>query len=84
MRFWVKPPNRQFTVYAFRVFFALCLIGSLNGLVQQVHQHPPTRENFGATLLTALIMCGVVAMMTAFAVWMARRRDGQASGRSGL
>lgn len=81
MRFWIKPPNRQLTVYAFRVFFAACLIGSLNGLVQQVLQHPPTRENLGATLLTALIMCGVVAMMTAFAVWMARRRDGRASER---
>ena len=60
MRFWVRPPNKQTTLYLFRIFFGLCLIGSLNGFVQQLwHQHL-TGRNLGATLLTAAIMCGVV------------------------
>jgi hypothetical protein len=75
MRFWVCPPNKQATVYLFRVFFALCLIGSLNSLVQQLQHHPLTGQNLGATLLVAAIMCGVVGTMTAFSVWIAERRE---------
>jgi len=75
MRFWVRPPNKQATMYVFRIFFGLCLIGSLNGLVQQLQHHPLTAQNFEATLLTAAIMCAVMGTMTALSVWFARRRD---------
>jgi hypothetical protein len=75
MRFWVRPPNMQTTVYLFRIFFGLCLIGSLNGFVQQLQHHPLTGQNLGATLLIAAIMCGVVGMTTALSVWIAERRE---------
>jgi hypothetical protein len=75
MRFWILPPNEKLTVFLFRIFFALCLIGSVNGFVQQIQRQPPTQQNILGTLLTAAIMCGVVVTMTAFAVWMAERRE---------
>jgi hypothetical protein len=81
MRFWVRSPNRQTTVYFFRVFFGLCLIGSLNGFVQQLRHHPLNGQNLGATLLTATIMCGVVATMTALSVWIAERREHRDTNR---
>lgn len=81
MRFWVKPANRQLTAYIFRVFFALCLAGSLNELVEQIRRHPVTGENIGAVLLTTLIVCGVVATMTVFSVWLARSRERKATDK---
>lgn len=75
MRFWVRPPNKPTTIYLFRIFFALCLIGSLNGFVQQLQRHPLTGQNLGATLLVAAIMCGVVGTMTALSVWAAERQE---------
>ena len=75
MRFWIRPPNKKLTVFLFRIFFALCLIGSVNGFVRQIQRQPLTRQNIVGTLLTAAIMCGVVGTMTTFAVWMAERRE---------
>jgi hypothetical protein len=60
MRFWARPPNKGITIYLFRIFFGLCLIGSLNSFVEQLQHHPLTGQNLGATLLTSVIMCGVV------------------------
>ena len=81
MRFWVRPPNKQATVYLFRIFFALCLIGSPDSFVQQLQQHPLTGQILGATLLVAAIMCGVVGTMTALSVWIAERREHRGTNR---
>jgi hypothetical protein len=81
MRFWVRPPNKQATMYLFRIFFALCLVGSFNGFVQQLQHHPLTGQNVGATLLLAAIMCGVVGTMTALSVWVAERREQRGPNR---
>jgi hypothetical protein len=81
IRFWVKPPKKQIVAYLSRIFFALCLIGSLNGFFDQIRHHPITGDNIGAILLTAVIMCGVVAAMTAFSVWFAARRERQVSDK---
>lgn len=81
IRFWVRPPNKQITVYLFRIFFGLCLIGSLNAFVQELQHHPLTGQNLGATLLTAAIMCGVVATMTALSVWIVERREHRSTNR---
>jgi hypothetical protein len=45
-------------VYLFRIFFALCLIGSLKSFVEQLQRHPITGENIGAILLTTVILIG--------------------------
>lgn len=75
MRFWVRPPNRPITQLAFRVFFALSFVGSVDELVRQLHVHPLTSRNALPTLATAAIMLCVVGSMTALAVWWAGRTD---------
>lgn len=84
MRVWVRPPNRQATVYFFRVFFGLNLLGSLYELVQQLRRHPLTGQNLGGTLSTAAIMCGVVGAVTAFSVWIAERRQRRTNSNENL
>ena len=74
VRFWMKSPISQTTVYFFRVFFGLALIGGLNELVQQLRRYPLTGQNLGGILLTATIMCGVVGTMTALSLWITERR----------
>jgi len=81
IRFWVKRTNNQVVVYLFRIFFAFCLIGSIESFIEQIRRHPITAQNVGPILLTSAIMCGVVATMTAFSVWFAGRRERQASDR---
>jgi hypothetical protein len=69
MRFWVQPPNRKITRYAFRTFFGLNFIGSVFGLIQQLRVHPLTLQNAGPTMATAAIMLCIVGSMTAFQLW---------------
>jgi hypothetical protein len=83
MRIWARPPNKQVTVYFYRVFFALNLIGCVGELVRQLRNHPLTGQNLGSTLLTAAIMCGVVGTMTALSVWIAARR-GRGTNSQGI
>jgi hypothetical protein len=84
MRFWIRPPNKPFVVYLFRMFFALSLIGSVNGFVDQIRRHPITRENAGEILVTAMIICVVVAAMTALSVWFSARRERQVNDKPQL
>ena len=81
MRFWVRPPNKLSTVYLFRTFFLLCLIGSLSSFAEQLRRLPMTGPNIEAALLTAAIMCSVVGTMTALAVWAAERREHRGANR---
>jgi hypothetical protein len=79
MRFWLKPPYRLWVTVAFRVFFALNFFGAVDGLVRQLHTHPPSGQNIGFTMKVAAIMCAVVALMSTSVLWMAERRDAKAS-----
>jgi hypothetical protein len=81
MRFWVKRTNNQIVVYLFRIFFGLCLIGSVESFIRQIRRHPITGQNIGPILLTSAIMCGVVATITAFSVWIVGGRERQAADR---
>ncbi len=82
MRFWVRPPNRPWVQYVFRAFFALNFLGALRGFVQQLHAHPLAKQEVGPTLGIAAIMCSVVALMSASALWMAQRRDRKANDKT--
>lgn len=77
MRFWLRPPFRPATQGFFRIFFALNLLGAITELVRQLHSHPLTRITVGPTLLTTIIMCLVVSLMSSLVLWRAERRDRQ-------
>ena len=72
MLLWLRPPYKQTTVYVFRIFFGLSLISSLIRLAQQLQRHPLTGQDFGSTLLTAVSMCALVAMVTAVSIAIRR------------
>ena len=74
MRFWVQPPNRTITQYAFRIFFGLNFVGSVFGLIQQLRVHPLTLQNAGPNMATAAIMLCIVGSMAAFQVRRIERR----------
>lgn len=78
MRFWVKPPYRPWVELAFRIFFALNFIGAVIALIRQLLSHPASHSHILATVEIASIICAVVALMTAFTLWMAHRRDTKA------
>lgn len=44
MRFWLRPPNRPWVQYIFRVFFGLNFLGALWQLVNQLHAYPLTKQ----------------------------------------
>ena len=73
--FWTKPSTRSWVRYLFRIFFALCFIGTAVQFIQQLKLHPLTQQTLVPTMLTAVIMCAVISAMTAVALWMAKRRD---------
>jgi hypothetical protein len=75
MRFWVRPPNRTITQYAFRIFFGLIFVGSVFRLIQQLRVHPLTPQNAGPTMAMVAIMLCIVGSMTAFQLWRIERRD---------
>ncbi|GGG67716.1 hypothetical protein [Edaphobacter dinghuensis] len=75
MRFWVKPPYRPWVELAFRIFFALDFLGAVVALIRQFHLHPLSQGHILTTIKIASIMCVVVALMSAFTLWMAQRRD---------
>ena len=75
MRFWLKPPYLPWVEVLFRVFFALNFIGSVIGFVRQLVSHPIARQNLISTVGFTAIMCSVVALMSAVALWTAQRRD---------
>ena len=81
MRFWLRPPNRPWVQYLFRVFFALNFLGAVRGLVVQLHSHPMSRQDLGATGRIAAIMCAVVAVMSVSVLRMAERRDRKAAAK---
>jgi hypothetical protein len=83
MRFWVRPPNRPWVQYAFRVFFALNLIGAICQFAMELHSHPLARQEIVPTIGIAAVMCVVVAIMSAFVLWMAQRRDQRDIGNVG-
>ena len=74
MGFWLRPPYRQATEYAFRVFFALSLIGALSGLKDQLLTNPITRQNLGPTMVATAIMYFVVGADYALALRTSNRR----------
>ena len=59
----------------FRLFFALNFLGAVVGSARQLYSHPLTRQDIGPTILIAAMMCVVVALMSAYLLWMAQRRD---------
>jgi hypothetical protein len=75
MRFWLRPPNREWVQYLFRAFFAVNFLSALWQLGKQLHERPPGKQEIVPTLEVALIMCGVVALMSASVLWFAERRD---------
>jgi len=75
MRFWLKPPYLPWVEVVFRLFFALNFLGAVFGFVRQLYSHPITKQDIGPTIQIATIMCVVVALMTAYVLWMAQRRD---------
>jgi hypothetical protein len=75
IRFWLRSPNRPVIQNGFRIFFGLNLMGGLIALIRQLHTHPMTRQNAGATLAAAGIMCCGVGSMTAFGLWSIARHD---------
>ena len=74
IRFWLRPPYRRITEYAFRVFFALNLIGALKGLIEQLFAYPITRENLGQTVMATAIMYVVVGGLYGLVLWANNRR----------
>lgn len=80
MRFWVKPPNRPITQYAFRIFFALNFLGAVRELFRQLRLHPLTMQSAGPAVATAAIMLCAVGSMTAAVLWLAERRDRRTEG----
>ncbi len=75
MRFWLKPPYRPWVEVLFRVFFALNFIGSVLAFVRQLVSHPIAQQNLISTVGITVIMCAVVALMSAVTLWTAQRRD---------
>jgi hypothetical protein len=75
MRFWVRPPNREWVMLLFRIFFVLCFVGALGGLVQDLHQNPLAKSEILPTAEIAATMCTVVALMTALGLRMIDSRD---------
>jgi hypothetical protein len=81
MRFWVRPPNRSWVPYLYRTFYALNFLGALWQFVKQLHAHPLAKQDVGPTFEIAVIMCAVVALMSASVLWMAQRRDRKANDK---
>lgn len=81
MRFWVKPPYRPWVQIAFRVFFAMNFFGAVIGLTRQLISHPLAEQEVVPTIRIAAIMCLVVAIMSAYALWMAQRKDAKTAAR---
>jgi hypothetical protein len=79
MKFWVRPPNRPWVQYLFRVFFALNFLGALWQFVEQLHAHPLAKQDVVPTLEIAAIMCAVVALISTSVLWFAVRRDRKAT-----
>jgi hypothetical protein len=75
MGFWVHPPHRRWVQWFFRGFFALCFLGSLERLFQELQAHPLTKGDIGPTIGIAAIMGAVVSLMSVFGLWMIDRRD---------
>jgi hypothetical protein len=75
MRFWVKPPYRHWVQVAFRVFFALNFFGALVGFIRQLLLHPLAKQDVLPTVRIAAAMCSVVAVMSAFGLRRAQKRD---------
>ena len=79
MRFWAKPPYKLWVQVMFRVFFALNFFGAVIGFIRQLVLHPLTQQDVFPTMQLAATMCSVVAIMSAFWLWMAHRRDTKAA-----
>jgi hypothetical protein len=75
MGFWLRPPYRKWVQWLFRTFFALCFLGSLGRLLQELQEHPMTKRDIGPTIGIAAIMCAVVSLMGVFGLWRLDRRD---------
>jgi len=75
IRFWMKPPHQPWVELAFRAFFALSFVAAIVELIRQLHSHPLSRQNIRPTIQIAGFMCVAVAMMSAFTLWGAHRRD---------
>jgi hypothetical protein len=75
MRFWVRPSNRQSVMRLFRIFFALCFVGTFGRLVQDLRECPLTRSDILPTAEIFAIMCTVVTLMTALGLRIVEYRD---------
>jgi hypothetical protein len=81
MRFWLKPPYRPWVEILFRVFFAVSFFGAVIEFARQLLTHPLSKQDIFPTIQIAAIMCAVVALMSAFTLRMARKRDAKAATR---
>ena len=75
MGFWVRPPNRRWVQWSFRAFFALCLMGGLERLFQELQARPLAKGDIAPTIGIALIMGTVVSLLSVFGLWILDRRD---------
>jgi len=75
MGFWLRPPYRPWVQWLFRSFFALCFLGSVYTLCQELQTHPVSKHDFLPTIGITAIMCAVVALMSVLGLWMLDRRD---------
>ena len=78
MGFWLRPPYRPWVQWLFRTFFALCFLGSLYRLLEELQAHPLTKRDIGPTIGITAIMCSVVGLMSVLGLWVLDRRDRKA------
>lgn len=70
-----KASYRPWVQVVFRVFFALNFLGAVIGFIRQLVLHPLAQQDVLPTMQVAATMCSVVAIMSAYGLWMAQRRD---------
>jgi ABC-type sulfate transport system permease component len=61
------------------MFFASNFLGATAVFGYRLYLHPLSKQNIGPTVQIAAIMCIVVALMSAYVLWMAQRRDAKAA-----
>lgn len=57
------------------------LFGAVIEFARKLLTHPLSKQDTFPTIQIAAIMCAVVALMSGFTLWMARKRDAKAATR---
>jgi hypothetical protein len=77
MKFWLKPPYKDLTVLAFRVFFALSLIGAASSIVKHLRDHHGNWSEYRQILEIAVIWMAAIFVIVILVEWMNRKADAQ-------